>query len=279
MERLKFRRCLSRIANRLSNQDFDHLKFLCGDVVPVARMERVRVVTDLFQALEERGKMSVNDLGYLAQLLATLGRAPLLEELTNEGFDVAGWGRRDSGGVTSNNNNADAEREFHVCLLRIAQGLTSSDVESLLYVWSDVLLGMSSDRVYSATQLFRLLEQRRHISAEEPRKLYDELHEIGRSDLCRFINEYLRKLGRATYDMAPAEDERPYGQGEVACVYLDGNFTHWFSYPSHSHPVFLPFPLSPGPPASMLSLAFLPLPLRSSLFLSLPRSSSFHASP
>ena len=203
-ERMKFRRCLIKIANRLTNQDFEYLKFVCDDSVPVARMERVRSALDLFQALEERGKMALYDLGYLSNILGSVNRANLLDELTNEGIDVP----------VPEGTGARPDFLFRVCLLRIAQGLSSEDVNSLRFLWSDAYLGISADKVYSATQLFQLLERRRFLTCDDPRKLYDELHEIGRSDLCHHINNYLRMLKRPAYDVA-ISDERPCGPGEA----------------------------------------------------------------
>ena len=53
-----FRRCLNHISQNLSRQQFDEMKFMCKDVIPYAKMEKVHVGIDLFQALEERGRLT-----------------------------------------------------------------------------------------------------------------------------------------------------------------------------------------------------------------------------
>ena len=53
--RIAFRRCLGHISQNLSRQQFDDMKFMCKDVIPLARMEKIHGALDLFQALEERG--------------------------------------------------------------------------------------------------------------------------------------------------------------------------------------------------------------------------------
>ena len=56
--RVVFRRCLNHISQNLSRQHFDEMKFMCKDVIPYARMEKIHGGIDLFQALEERGRLT-----------------------------------------------------------------------------------------------------------------------------------------------------------------------------------------------------------------------------
>ena len=66
---MKFRKVLLQISNQLSGQDLHYIKFMCEDDVPRSKMERVRSGTDLFNMLEERGKLSSKNLGFLVQVL------------------------------------------------------------------------------------------------------------------------------------------------------------------------------------------------------------------
>ena len=200
---MRFRRALNRIGNHLSRQNFEDLKFVCKDVVAVARMERVRCVLDLFQALEERGRLAVDNLEFLAQALETVGCTRLLSELENEGFRVP-RPQVDSAiqAYVPGQAMPGKSREylFTECLLQISQGLSSRDVETLSFTWSDSLLGMSVDRVFSANQLLQVLQQRQIIAPDDLKALYEELHMIGRSDLAQKINEYRQRINQIPYN-------------------------------------------------------------------------------
>ena len=218
--KVRFRRALNRIGNHLSRQNFEDLKFVCKDVVAVARMERVRCVLDLFQALEERGRLAVNDLEFLAQALETVGCARLLSELENEGFQVP-TPQVDSALQPYVPRQAMPKKSkgylFTECLLQISQGLSSRDVETLSFTWSDSLLGMSVDRVFSAHQLLQVLQQRQIIAPDDLKALYEELHVIGRSDLAQKINEYRQKINQLPYN-----EEQP-GKSKSVEMYGTGN--------------------------------------------------------
>lgn len=218
--KVRFRRVLNRIGNHLSRQNFEDLKFVCKDVVAVARMERVRCVLDLFQALEERGRLAVNDLEFLAQALETVGCARLLSELENEGFQVPRQ-QVDSALQPYVPRQAMPKKSkgylFTECLLQISQGLSSRDVETLSFTWSDSLLGMSVDRVFSAHQLLQVLQQRQIIAPDDLKALYEELHVIGRSDLAQKINEYRQKINQLPYN-----EEQP-GKSKSVGMYGTGN--------------------------------------------------------
>ncbi len=200
--KVDFRRCLNRIANHLSRQNFDDLRFMCKDVVPVARMERVRSPIDLFQALEERGKLSADQLDYLADVLVSVGCGRLLKELADSGFPVTITGQGGAvNGLGRGEGGKTMEFQFTQCLVQIAQQLQSREIETLSFTWSEALLGLSADKVFSATQLFQLLQQRQIITPTNLRPLYDELHEVGRSDLAGKINDYLEATGQRRYPL------------------------------------------------------------------------------
>ena len=202
--RMDFRRCLNRLSNQLSRQNLDDMKFVCKDHVPVARMERVRGALDLFQALEERGELSMNDTSFLVKVLVGIERSNLVADLI-----AAGFAPRDvnqpappplhqlppAPAPRPHQQQQDRELLFNEMLLKVAQNLGSRDVEALVFTMCDSL-GMSSDRISSATHLFQLLQQRGIVTQTNLRAIYSELETIGRSDLCKRINNYLQEIGQ-----------------------------------------------------------------------------------
>ena len=174
---------------------------MCKDHVPVSRMERVRSPLDLFQALEERGKMSADDTNFLAQVLASVDRSNLIPELQRAGFAPTVLPQPLQPPVTASQTDGPQPIEFlfNETLLRIAQHLSAKDVEMLANTWAEPLLQISIDRVTSGTQLFQLLQQRQLVTPTNLQLLFEELQIIGRSDLCKRVNSYLEMTGQRQY--------------------------------------------------------------------------------
>lgn len=190
---LTFRKLLYRLGEKLTPQDLDSLIFICRGTLRASRMERVRSGTELFQALSERGKLSANDLSYLVQILASIGKDNLLDDLAAAGFPTS---------VSS--KPVDKDYMFQECLVKVAQDLQSVDVEKATFVLGSTVEHLNTQKIFSATQLFQILQQRQIITVGNLRPLYDVLLEIGRKDCTSHINLYLQRVGLASY--LPAED-------------------------------------------------------------------------
>ena len=186
-KRLNFRRCLSRISNDLSRQDLEELKFSCRDVVPVSRMEKVHTGIELFAALEERDYLRMDKLEFLVGCLTNINRQKLLGYLYSGGFHVPGPPVKE--GLTK-------EELFTQCLQRISQHLQAHEVEKLAYVLAGSLLETNKANIYSAYNLFTLMQQQQLITPDNLDQLYTELSEIGRKDLCKAIEEYYLSTGQ-----------------------------------------------------------------------------------
>lgn len=208
MDVMKFRKALLRVGNQLSRQDLEYIKFLSEDDVPRSKMERVRSGIDLFSALEERGKLSSKNLGFLVQLLTTINRAQLVETcLKNEGF-VIPPSTLQFAGARGQISQQELQFMFRECLVKIAMGLQSTEINDLVYVFQPKLQ-VSPDTVFSATYLFTLLMQRQILTTSDLRTLHDSLCQLQRYDLVRLINDFLAKTGQQPYS----------ADGQGVCVY------------------------------------------------------------
>lgn len=69
---------LQELSNHISSNELEDLKFLCQDVVSEAKINSVTTPLQLFEVLEECGKLSVNDTEYLADLLVAGRRSDLV---------------------------------------------------------------------------------------------------------------------------------------------------------------------------------------------------------
>ena len=197
-KQLEFRKLLFRISEKLSRQDFEALTFICRDVISVSRMERIRSATELFQALTERGKLSSKDLTYFTRLLTTIGKESLLLDLKTAGYSVP-----------LSPSLPTRDYLLQECLVKIAQGLSSTEVDRLIFVLLDPL-HQSPDKIFSATQLFQLLQQRQCITCTNLRPLYDALLELGRVDLTTHINTYLQLANLPSYQSIENNGKIPF---------------------------------------------------------------------
>lgn len=213
-ERLSFRRALNRVAAELGRQDLDNLKFMCKDVIPESKLEKTRSALDLFTSLEERGKLGVDNLEFLTNCLATIGRHRTLSHLRVAGFSVPDPTVNGSSPVQlpspvsqqppSSTSPSSEEFLFRQLLMQIAQQLQSNQVDQLAFNWCEPYLGITRENIYSATQLFTLMQQRDIITPSNLDLLYHELNEIGRRDLMKLIDDYQAKTGQKKSAFIPS---------------------------------------------------------------------------
>ncbi|KAK6472981.1 FAS-associated death domain protein-like [Huso huso] len=84
---------LYQISGSLDSENLKNLKFLCGEDIRKKELEKISSGTDLFKNLMEKGKISVDNTGFLRFLLTNIKREDLLEKLEN--FEKYGSGERD----------------------------------------------------------------------------------------------------------------------------------------------------------------------------------------
>ncbi|XP_064614714.1 FAS-associated death domain protein-like [Liolophura sinensis] len=80
-----FRVMLNNLAHQLSERDLQSMKYLCRDLIPRGRLESIEEPIELWDALEQREQLGVNNTRFLKQLLiyGTEGRRDLLSILQN----------------------------------------------------------------------------------------------------------------------------------------------------------------------------------------------------
>lgn len=193
---MNYRRALNRIGQEIGQRDLSDLKFACRDVIDESRREHIHAARDLFIALEERNLLSHDKLDYLARRLSDIGRAQLLSHFEAFGFQVPDLSRPPvSGSPTSDTETDAAESSFTKCLLTISQKLNSDEVDRLAFAWCNHYLNRTVDQIFSANQLFTLMNQRLVLTPNNLQVLYIELSEMGRQDLCKIIEEYYQTMG------------------------------------------------------------------------------------
>ena len=72
---------LLELSNSLTTADLQKLKFLCGDVIPAGRLERINRGHELFGALEQLNMLSEKNRDFLASKLMAVNRNDLRNKL------------------------------------------------------------------------------------------------------------------------------------------------------------------------------------------------------
>ena len=76
-----YRSLLLELSNNLTSADLQELKFLCGDVIPAGRLERINRGFELFGALEQLNILSEENRDFLASKLIAINRNDLRNKL------------------------------------------------------------------------------------------------------------------------------------------------------------------------------------------------------
>ena len=76
-----FRSLLFELSNSLSIADLQDLKFLCGDVIPAGRLERITQGIEPFGAMEQLEVLSEENRDFLASALIAVNRNDLRDKL------------------------------------------------------------------------------------------------------------------------------------------------------------------------------------------------------
>ena len=76
-----YRYLLLELSNSLTTAELQELKFLCADVIPVGRLERINRGFELFDALEQLNMLSEENRDFLASKLIAVNRNDLRDKL------------------------------------------------------------------------------------------------------------------------------------------------------------------------------------------------------
>lgn len=70
MESNNYRTFLLRISDHITDEKLRQLKYLCSDDIPEGDLEKINCPLDLIRDLQRRGKIEINNLSFLQQLLS-----------------------------------------------------------------------------------------------------------------------------------------------------------------------------------------------------------------
>lgn len=203
----RFRRTLIELSKYITSDVLENLKYMCKDVVLSYKMERVKSPLDLFLALEECGKISINDTQYLIDLLEAEGKPNLVAKLTPFNHGVVTGVFPESLSSYDNiplqqqtafefRNVPETQLNVYRQLLRqISNSLRANDLQNLCYSSPEAeMAGIQHRANLSGTTLFNFFETRFLIAPNNLDYLGRLLNVIGRLDLQNLIDHYTRSF-------------------------------------------------------------------------------------
>ncbi len=199
MERFQFRRHLYLISNHISSSEVENLKFLVTDFLPRRKVEKVKTAFELFCLLEGIGNISATETAFLGELLQSLRKKHLIQQL--EQGRGSGVGARAPHVATPPEAalmGYDVQglvKKFKELLLEISDNLEEAHVRDVALFFFDPgvpgLTLMDIEEMRSGSTLFQVLRDNRTITPTNLERLQIVLETIGRRDLCSMINDYM----------------------------------------------------------------------------------------
>ena len=134
---LAFKALLLKLSNKLSSDNLKDLKHLLKDEIPTSKVEQATQGTDLFEALSERDVISLENTGFLKQLMDLIDRQDLIRDITEYEEKGALAGRSinkirtetDLNSVTLRNLAAEVGKDWRMLARHL--GLSEPDIDQI----------------------------------------------------------------------------------------------------------------------------------------------------
>ena len=202
-DRLEFQTQLYNISNHLSSSDVENLKFLCYDLIPRREVERIGTGFELFGVLQGQGLIAPHNLSFLEELLSSVHKAHLLTVLKNPqtqpppGPANAPANHPPPAAATVPPDKRLSQK-FQKFLVKVGDELPERNVRDIAFFFQSFnlksLSAQEAERMREPAKLFRILREEELITPTDLSKLREVLSAIGRRDVCRMVDEYMRSV-------------------------------------------------------------------------------------
>ncbi|XP_031457081.1 caspase-10 [Phasianus colchicus] len=176
VDSLQFRQLLLLIDEKLGAEDVAALKFLCTDLIPFRKLERVQSAMDIFQLLIDEGYLNEEDTFLLAELLYRIKYHSLLSLLGYTKEKVREC-LREKGRVSP----------YRQMLYELSENITNEMLQEILFLLRNHL--PKRHRTISALELLILLEKQGLLTENNVQILEEVLKNVS-PDLLETVNCY-----------------------------------------------------------------------------------------
>ena len=193
----RFRLAMKKVADQLCPQDLENMKLLCQGALPASELEKVENILDLFWLLENNGKLSIDNLYFLEELLEN--KQHLLDNLYSQ---MSGWSSQPSSRENSltrkikhkikpgtfSHDSSSNFKAFQKTLKCIGLGLAQKEVKNLKLLHPESI--PACNEIKTGVQLMCFWQKHQLVTPVNFELLRKGLYAIGRQDLCKEIVSY-----------------------------------------------------------------------------------------
>ncbi|XP_069082173.1 caspase-8-like isoform X1 [Pleurodeles waltl] len=167
------------ISNELKTYDLQCLKFLCIDFVTTQNLEKITEGYELFQALEQNGKLEKVNSGLLKELLFRIKRMDLLKNKMDTNQEEVEKELQDKAQISP----------YRIFLFNIAEQLSRDQVKQIKFLLNDkVAKHKLADG--SVLELFLEMERSDRLAEANFEELKYQMKSIQRFDLLKKIRDF-----------------------------------------------------------------------------------------
>lgn len=181
-------RLLLEVDSELDSNDIENMKFLCQDVIPLSKLQKIDRGIDLFVQLEHANKISPKkgNLEMLVEILFRVRRLDLVKKLGRNSKEV----RRKYGG--SDRAECTNLLPFRNLLYELLEELTQEEYVTARFVLQSEFGKGTMSKIKSMMEFFTFLEREQELEIDDVGILYRIMDIVKRSDLKQKIQQYER---------------------------------------------------------------------------------------
>ncbi|XP_033728057.1 uncharacterized protein LOC117317363 [Pecten maximus] len=193
---------LLEVDSELDSGDIENMKFLCQDVIPLSKLQKIDRGIDLFVQLEHANKISPKkgDMEMLVEILFRVRRLDLVKKLGQNSKEVR---RKYGGSDRAVSTNLSPLRNL---LYELLEELTHDEFVTTKFVLQSEFGKGTMSKINSMMALFTFLEREQELEIEDIDILYRIMDIVKRTDLKQKIQEYEKypyKKGRPGRPVLP----------------------------------------------------------------------------
>lgn len=183
----------------LDSGDLENMKFLCQDVIPFSKLQKIDRGIDLFGQLENGNKISpkVGDFEMLIEILYRVRRLDLVKKLGKNSKDVK---KKYGGPDRAVETNLTPFRNL---LYEIIEDLTQEEFQTAMFVLKAEFGRGTMSKIHSMMDLFTFLQKEQALEEADVGVLYKIMEYVNRPDLKEKIQEYQNYPYRGGQHTAP----------------------------------------------------------------------------
>lgn len=177
LPRPELREAVMIVDNELHDDDVKTLKFLCQNLVPGNKVNRVKTAHELMDLLESRNLLSSVNYDLIPDLLQCIGRIDIVESLGYNEEEV----------LTNRDRGLCQINPFYILLCTISDDLSDEDVKKMAFLYGKI---PRSQALSSGLDVFTTMIHHKTAGPDNIQALKDIFMSIQRNDLVTKLENY-----------------------------------------------------------------------------------------